>query len=96
MSYNWTSWTSELIGKSIQPYETSMGALFWVLIFTSVIGYVYLKQQSYTAAAVAALIIVSVFANYLVGVETWVNIIYILIALAFTGLMIIFISKRRN
>ena len=82
--------------KALQPYETAMGMIFWVLIFTFIIGYVYMKQQSFVAAAVAALIIISVIGNYLVGMEAWVNLMTVFIALVFTALFLYFISKRRN
>jgi len=96
VSVNWSDWSSDLIGKSMMGYETSMGVFVWVLIFTGIIGYVYLKQQSFTAAAVAALVVLTAFINYLFGVEAWTNMIIILICLAFTGLLLIFITKRRN
>lgn len=93
---NWSEWQNSLVEKSFGPYEAILGVFAWVLIFSGIIGYVYLKQRSYTAAAVAALVIVTVFTNYWYGVETWLTIIYIFTALAFTALLLIFISKRRN
>ena len=93
---NWSDWQSSLVEKSLGPYEAVMGMFFWVIIFTAIIGYVYVKQQSYTAAAVASLILVSALVNHLYGMEAWTNMIIILMSLAFTGLLLIFISKRRN
>jgi len=93
---NWSDWSSNLIGKSMAPYETVMGVFAWVLIFTGIISYVYLKQQSYVAAAVASLILLTAFTNYLYGVETWITLMTVIIALSFTGLVILFIAKRRN
>jgi len=92
---NWTDWSSDLIGKSMAGYETTLGVFAWVLIFMGIIGYVYLKQQSYVAAAVAALVILTAFTNYLYGVEAWTNMMIIIICLAFSGLLILFIAKRR-
>jgi len=80
----------------MQGYHTALGAFVWPLIFCGVIGYVYLKQQSYVAAAVAAMIIISVFGNYMTGMETFMSILWILVALAITGLFLIFLSKRRG
>jgi hypothetical protein len=77
-------------------YQTALGFFVWPLIFSAVIGYVYLKQQSFVAAAVAAMIIISAFGNYLMHMETWVIIMYILVSLAITGLVLIFLSKRRT
>ena len=93
---NWTEWQQNLIGKSLQPYETAMGMFFWVLVFTFVIGYVYMKQQSYVAAAIASLIFIAVLGNKLIGMDNWSSMLQIFIALAFTGLFIYFIAKRRT
>jgi len=93
---NWSEWQSDLVGKSMLPYENILGVFAWVLIFTGVIGYVYLKQQSWTAAAISILIILTAFSNYLFGVDMWVNLLTVIMCLAFTGLMVLFISKRRN
>ena len=73
-----------------------LGLFVWPLIFMAVIGYIYLKQQSFVAAAVAAMIIMAVYGNYMAGMETWVSIMYILVALAITALFLIFLSKRRS
>lgn len=93
---NWSEWQTGLMEKAFGPYEAVLGMFFWVIIFTGIIGYVYVKQQSYVAAAVASLILISALANYLYGVSAWMNMLTILMALAFTGLLLIFISKRRN
>ena len=95
---NWSDWTGNFVDKSMSPYETTMGVFAWVLIFTSIIGYVYLKQQSYVAAAVAGIVLLTAFAatGYLVGADSWILMITIFISLAVTGLFVLFISKRRN
>ena len=95
---NWSDWHLHLIDKSMAPYETVMGVGAWVLIFTGIVGYVYVKQQSYVAAAVASFVLLTVFAagGYLISMESWVILITIFMCLAFTGLLLLFISKRRN
>jgi len=95
---NWSDWSSDFIGKSMAPYETVMGVFSWVLIFTAIIGYVYVKQQSYVAAAAAGIVLLTAFAatGYLVGTDSWILLITIFISLAVTGLFVLFISKRRN
>ena len=95
---NWSDWSSNLVNKSMAGYETSMGIGAWILIFTGIIGYVYLKQQSYVAAAVASCVLLTVFAvgGYLISMESWIILITIFMCLAFTGLLLLFISKRRN
>jgi len=93
---NWTEWTQNLVEKSMGPYEQVLGITAWALIFTAVIGYVYLKQQSLVAAAVATLVIVAVFVNYMTGVPEWLNMMYIFVALAMAALFVTLFSKRRN
>ena len=93
---NFTYWQENLMDQIMLGYDTALGIFVWPLLFMAVIGYVYLKQQSFVAAAVATMIIISVFGNYLAGMETWINIIYILVALTITALFLIFLSKRRN
>lgn len=93
---NWTDWTQNLVEKSMGPYEEVLGITAWALIFSAVIGYVYLKQQSYVAAAVATLVIVAVFINYMSGVSEWVNMMYIFVALAVSGLFVTLFVKRRS
>ena len=98
MPVNWSDWSGNLVNKSMMGYETTLGIGAWVLIFTAIIGYVYLKQQSYVAAAVASLILLSVFAagGYLGGMENWIILITIFLCLAFTGLLLLFFAKRRG
>lgn len=93
---NWTEWTGDLVGKSMGPYEDVLGIMAWAFIFTVIIGYVYLKQQSYVAAAVATLVIAAVFINYMTGVPEWRNLMYVMVALAISGLFLALFSKRRN
>jgi len=93
---NFTYWQENLLSQIMLGYETALGFFVWPLLFIAVIGYVYLKQQSFVAAAVAAMTIFAVFGNYLIGVQTFVNLMYILVALAVTALFLIFLTKRRQ
>jgi len=76
--------------------DASMGVFFWPIIFSAIIGYVYIKQQSFTAAAVAALIIFAAFSNQLMKVPVFVNLMSILVSLAITGLILVFVTKLRR
>lgn len=96
MPTNFTYWQEHLMEQIMLGYHIALGLFVWPLIFMAVIGYVYFKQQSYVAAAVAAMIIVSVFGNYMVGMEIWISLMYILVALAVTALFLIFLTRRRN
>lgn len=94
--HNFTYWHQHLFELSMQGYTTVLGVFVWPLIFMGVIGYVYLKQQSYVAAAVATLVIISTFGNYLIGVDELMILLYLFVALAMTGLILIFLSKKRE
>ena len=93
---NWTNWSNNLIDYSLQGYTEVLGFLFWPIIFSAIIGYVYLKNQSITVAAVFILIIFAAFGNHFVGVDEWYSLMYILVALAVTGLLLLFLTKTRS
>lgn len=93
---NFTEFMEDFIGISMQPYTDVLGVFVWPLVFTAIIGYVYLKNQSVVAAASAGLIIFAVFSNHLVGVGAWNNLMIVLILLALTGLFLYFIVKKRG
>lgn len=98
MLNNWSYIHGNLTEWALSGYITTvgLGAWFWAIIFSAVIGYVYLKQQSFTAAAVAALILIAAFGNSLLGLELWVSLMHILVALTFTALLLIFLTKLRR
>jgi len=94
--HNFTYWQEHFFEQVFLGYEQALGFFFWPLIFTAVIGYVYLKQQSYTAAAIAAMILFAVFSSYLANVPEFVLFMYVLVSLVVTGLVLMFLSRRRN
>lgn len=94
--HNWTYWQQHLMELSMQGYEDALGLFVWPLIFTAIIGYVYLKNQSAVAAVAAILIIFAAFGNALVGIDPWYSLMYILVALVITALVLIFITKIRR
>lgn len=96
MIHNFTYWQQNLMSQIMYGYNITLGFFVWPILFTAVIGYIYLKQQSYVAAAVATMVIMAAFSNYMSGMETWVSVMFILVALSITGLVLIFISKRRT
>jgi hypothetical protein len=96
MEHNWTWIREHLVQWSFQGYELALGGFFWVILFMSIIGYIYLKQRSYTAAAVAILILVSVFSNVLMGVPVIMIFLYIVVALAMTVLFLMLFIKWRG
>jgi CHASE2 domain-containing sensor protein len=95
--HNITYISQHFLDWALQGYLQILGgSIFWSIIFTVIGVYVYLKQQSVVVWAVAMLIIIAAFGNYLVGVEGWISLIHILIALSITGLFLIFFTKYRR
>lgn len=93
---NYTYIMGDLFNWSMQGYVNAMGFFLWPFIFSVVIGYVYLKQQSAVAAAVATLIIFAAFGEYLMGVDIWVSLMHLLVALTITGLVVVFLTRIRR
>lgn len=94
--HNFTYIIENFMEWSLQGYTALLGFLFWPIIFTTISVYVYLKQQSATAWAIAILIFIAVFGNELLGVDPWLNLIYVLVAFSFMGLTLLFITKYRR
>jgi len=88
----------DFIYFSFQGYETVFGMFFFPILFLVVIGYVYLKQQSVVAAAVAAIIMFAMTAAFDIVVipQPIVILVQIVVALAFTGLIILWVARRRS
>lgn len=81
---------------SLKGYENALGFLVFPIIFTAIIAYVYLKNQSAVAAVAAILIIFAAFGNHLLGVDPWYSLMYIIVALVVTALVLIFMTKMRR
>lgn len=96
MLHNFTYIQQNLVEWSLAPYITAMGFLFWPTIFSAIIGYVYMKNQSAVSAAVAALILFGVFGNLLMHVDIWISAMQILVSLIITGLVLVFLTKMRR
>lgn len=95
---DWTSWTQELVNQSIRGYTNAlspMGYLFWPIFFSFIIGYIYIKNQSVVALAVGILIIFAAFSEAFLGVDVVSILMHIIVSLIITGLVLVFISRRR-
>jgi len=77
-------------------YTNVLGVFLWPLIFSAIIGYIYLKNQSATVAAAGILIIFAAFSNALIGVDPWYSLMHIIVALVITGLILVFLTKVRR
>lgn len=94
--HNFTYWINNFWSQVMYGYNMVLGAFVWPIMFGGVIGYIYLKNQSFVSAAVGILIVVAAFSNAWIGMDILVNILFILVALALTGLLLLFLAKRRN
>ena len=81
---------------AFQGYTYVLGFLFYPVFFSIIIAYVFVNKQSLTAAAIVILSIFAVFGNALLGVELWVNLMYIVVSLIVTILVLVFLTKRRG
>ena len=96
MLHNFTYIQENLVAWSLQGYVTVLGYFFLPLIFCIISGYVYLNQRSATAAAIAILLLFSVFGGMLLDVDLFNMLMQIIVALIMTALVLIFLSKRRQ
>jgi hypothetical protein len=81
---------------SMQGYTIALGFFVWPIIFTSIIVYVYLKNQSVVTASVIILILVAAFGDTLTGVPAIYSFFHVLIALIIAGLFLVFFTKMRK
>jgi len=96
MSANFTQWMQNFMDYSMQGYFDALGFLVWPLIFTAIVGYVYMKNQSAVAAVAAILLIFGAFGDALAGAGTWYAFMHIVVALVMTALLLIFVTKLRR
>jgi hypothetical protein len=94
--HNFTYIQQHFFEWALSGYTTVLGVFVWPLIFTGVIGYIYLKNQSLVMAAAAVLMIMAVFGNALVGVDIWINLLYVFTAIVVASLFLIFFVRRRT
>jgi len=95
MLHNFTWIQQHFVEWTMSGYTTVLGVFVWPLIFTGIIGYVYLKNQSLVIAVAAILMIMAVFGNALVGVDVWINLLYVFSAIVIAVLFLIFFVRRR-
>jgi len=83
---------------SIQGYTDVVGYFFWPIILSAIIGYIYLKNQSAVVASIAILLFLSAFAftGIFAHLSAFVMILQLIVTLAFTGLVVLFVSKWRS
>lgn len=93
--HNFTYIQQHLIEWSMSAYTNILGGLAWALIFTAILGYVYLKNQSMIMVAATILMIMAIFSNALIGLEMWMNLLYVFVAIIVSAVFLIFFVRRR-
>jgi len=83
---------------SMQGYTTAIGYFVWPIVFAGIIGYVYIKNTSAVAAAVATIIVFTSFStvSWIAGVPGLVMLFQLVVALSITGLILYFVVRRRG
>ena len=85
-----------IINYSMNAYIAILGVFTYPLIFCGIIGYVYTKQQSVIAAAVATLILFTAFNTLILKVGIFITVIHILVTIAIGSLFLLFFSRWRQ
>jgi len=93
---NFTYIQHHLIEWSLQGYVTVFGFFFLPIFYMGIIGYVYTKMKSATAAVVAILVIVSAMGEAFAGVPTLVSVLQILVALVMSVLVVVLLTRIRG
>ena len=95
---NYTYITQHFIEWCMQGYTNVMGYFIWPIIFSAVIGYVYIKNASAISASVAIIIVFTCFAatGWIAGVPILVMLFQLIVALSITGLILYFVTRRRG
>jgi VIT1/CCC1 family predicted Fe2+/Mn2+ transporter len=89
---------NDFMNWSMQGYTIALGFFVWPIIFSAIIGYIYVKNVSAVSASVAIIIIFASFATtgWIAGVPVIVMFLQLVVAFALTGLVIYFIIRRRG
>jgi hypothetical protein len=93
--HNFTYIQQHLVEWAMSGYTTVLGVFVWPIIFTGVLGYLYLKNQSLVILAAGILMIMAVFGNALLGVDVFINLLYVATAMIVAALFLIFFVRRR-
>jgi len=94
---NWSTWHTDIFNWSMQGYTNAAGFFVWPIIFSFIIGYVYIKQKSAVAAAASILVLFACFgtSSLMIGVSEWVMFMQLMFALVVTGMVVLFLMRRR-
>ena len=87
---NFWEWT-------LQGYINAVGFLFYPIVFSAIIGYIYLKNQSALSATIAILLFFGAFGatGVLANVPALMMVFYLITTLVSGVLVLLFVSKWR-
>ena len=85
-----------IIEYSMSAYTNILFGFTYPLIFCGIIGYVYMKQQSVIAAAVATLILFTAFDVLILRAEVFITVMHIFVTIAIGALFLLFFSRWRK
>jgi len=85
---------------SMQGYEPvdAIGFFIWPIIFSAVIGYIYIKNSSAISATVAIIIIFATLSTtgWIAGVPILALFFQVIVALSITGVVLVLLTRRRG
>lgn len=93
---NFTYIQHHLIEWSTQGYVIVFGFFFLPIFYMGIVGFVYTRMKSATAAVVAVLIIFSAMGNAFADVPLLASFLQIVVALIMSVLVVFFISRIRS
>ena len=85
-----------IINYSMSAYINILNVFTYPLIFCGIIGYVYLKQQSVVAAAIATLILFTAFDAAVVKADSFVIVMHIFVTISIGALFLLLFSRWRQ
>ena len=83
---------------TMQGYTVALGYFVFPVIFSGIIGYIFLKNSSAMSAAIAIIIIFTTLSmtGWIAGVPLLALFFQVVVALAITGLVLYMLTRRRG
>jgi hypothetical protein len=93
---NFTYIQHHIVEWTTQGYVVVFGFFFLPIFYMGIIGYVYTRMKSATAAVVGILIVISAMSDAFLGVPLLMSFLQIVVALVMSVLVVYFISRIRS
>jgi len=97
MAISFTNFSGDFINWSLTPFQTYVGFMMWPIIFTGVIGFVYVITENIGSTVAAIFIIFALFGttNAFIQAPEFSSIFFLISALGLSGLVLTIFIKRR-